>query len=63
MSEPERSIFDELDEIDPEMDARRLAEAEADVAAGRLIPNEQVIRWLETWGTPDYKPIEKPWLK
>ena len=63
MSQPERSIFDELDEIDPDMDARRLAEARADVAAGRVISNEEVIRWLKTWGTPDYRPINKPWAK
>ena len=63
MTQPERSIFDEVDEIDPGYDARRLAEAEADIAAGRLIPNAKVIEWLKTWGTPDYKPIDKPWLK
>ncbi len=59
MSEPERSIFDELDEIDPEMDERRLAEAEADIAAGRLVPHARVVEWLMSWGTPDELPCPK----
>ena len=38
----------EIDEID-----RRWAQVEA---GARTVPNEQVVRWLETWGTPQFKP-------
>lgn len=61
MAKPEPSIFDQAE--DPEADAKRLAEAEADIAAGRLVPHEEVAKWLETWGTPDEKPMPKSWLK
>jgi predicted transcriptional regulator len=57
---PEPSIFDAPDE---EADARREAEALADLQAGRVIPNDEVCAWLETWGTPDEKPAPKTWFK
>jgi predicted transcriptional regulator len=57
---PEPSIFDLPDE---EADARREAEALADLDAGRVIPNDEVCAWLETWGTPDEKPAPKTWFK
>ena len=38
------------------------AEAEADIAAGRVYPHETVGVWLRTWGSPDYKPFDE-WLK
>jgi predicted transcriptional regulator len=63
MAKPEPDIFEQIDEIDPDFDARRMAEAEADIAAGRVIPNEEVIRWLETWGTPDEKPAPAKWRR
>ena len=34
------------------------AEAEADIEAGRLISNEAVMRWLESWGTAN--PLPRP---
>jgi predicted transcriptional regulator len=39
------SLVDE--EEDPETAARLDAEAEADVAAGRVVPHEKVAEWLE----------------
>ncbi|MDO9224119.1 MAG: antitoxin [Caulobacter sp.] len=54
------SIFDEIDEA---AEAAADAEAEADIAAGRLIPHEEVAAWLDTWGTPDFKPAPKSWFK
>ena len=50
MSQAERSIFDDADS---EADARRRAEAEADIAAGRVVPHERVVAWLKSWGTAD----------
>jgi predicted transcriptional regulator len=56
MSILEPSIFDEVDDaIEAAADAR----AEADVAAGRLISQEVVARWLESWGTADRLPRPK----
>lgn len=54
------SIFDLPDE---DGDARREAEALADVAAGRVISNDEICAWLETWGTPDEKPAPAKWFK
>lgn len=38
------------------------AEAEADIAAGRVYPHEEVAAWLDTWGSPDFKPFHE-WRK
>jgi predicted transcriptional regulator len=57
---PEPSIFEQIDE---EADARRYAEAMADIAAGHVIPNEDVCTWLETWGRPEEQPAPKSWFK
>ena len=58
MSKPEISVFD-----DPDLDAeeRDADEAEADVKAGRVVPHEDVVKWLRTWGTPDAGPPPKAW--
>lgn len=56
---PEPSIFEQ----DDEADARRYAEALADIEAGRLIPNDEVLAWLKSWGTPDEKPAPASWSK
>jgi predicted transcriptional regulator len=52
-----KSIFDGIDEEEEE---RAIAEAEADVAAGRVVPHEEVAKWLKSWGTPDELPCPKP---
>ena len=51
-----------FDEIDQDAEARAIAEAEADVAAGRVVPHEEVVKWLRSWGTPDELlcPVPKP---
>ena len=33
-------------EIDSDAEARAIAEAEADAAAGRVVPHEEVVKWL-----------------
>ena len=60
MTQPERSIFDDPD---PEADERRLAEAEADIAAGRVVPHEKVRQWLLSIGTPEELPAPYSWRK
>ena len=47
-TEPVSVDADALTELD-----RRWQTAEA---AGQTISNEQVVRWLKTWGTPEFKP-------
>ena len=42
-----------ISEIDEDTEARAIAEAEADVAVGRLVPHEKVVKWLKSWGMPD----------
>jgi predicted transcriptional regulator len=49
-----------FDEIDTEVEARAIAEAEADVEAGRIVPNEDVVKWLESWGKPNELPCPIP---
>jgi predicted transcriptional regulator len=45
----------------PERDAERMAKAEADVAAGHVYSNEEVIAWLKTWGASDATPFPRRW--
>jgi len=59
MEKPKETI--DLDELwlfepDDEIEEQALAEAEADVAAGRVIPWEKVRAWLLSWGKPDELP-------
>jgi len=57
MARPEPSIF----ELDDQADERRMAEGEADIAAGRVVPQEDVRKWLLTWGTPEEGPPPAAW--
>ena len=52
------SIFD----IPPDaaFEAAADAAAEADFAAGRVVPHERVREWLQSWGTPDELPCPEP---
>jgi predicted transcriptional regulator len=52
MAEPQ-TIFDQTDEA---AEARAIAEAEADIAAGRVVPHDEVVKWLRSWGTPNELP-------
>jgi predicted transcriptional regulator len=63
MAKPELSVSEEVDDIDPQFHKRRLAIAEDDIAAGRLIPNDEIVEWLETWGAPDEKPAPAKWFR
>lgn len=49
--DPSTSAADDLDQV-AELD-RRWAAIEAGEAT---IPHEEVVRWLETWGTPAFRP-------
>ena len=57
---PETSLYDETDQVTEDAaDAEGLAQADA----GQLIPHEDVAEWLDTWGTPDFKPAPANWFK
>jgi predicted transcriptional regulator len=57
----EREIFERPDEA--EADRLSDAEADADIAAGRVVDHEEVAAWLATWGKPDEKPAPEEWFK
>jgi len=57
MSDPAVNIFDSED---ADAEERALREAEAELAAGKGVPHEQVRRWLLSWGTDDELP-PPPW--
>ena len=54
MNEP-KPLF----EIDQRAEDRAVAEAEADVAAGRVVPHERVAAWLRSWGKSNERPAPK----
>lgn len=43
-------------EPDAADEARLDAEAIAAYKAGRVVPHDQVVEWLKSWGTPDVRP-------
>jgi predicted transcriptional regulator len=47
-------------EADNAAETHAIKEAEADVAAGRLVPHEEVVKWLRSWGTPNELPCPIP---
>ena len=53
MLDSEPSIFDEVDQA---FEDAADAEAEADIAAGRVISHEAMKAWLLSWGTPNELP-------
>ena len=55
-----KTIFDEIDQ---DAEARAIAEAEADVAAGRVVPHDEVVKWLRSWGTSNELPCPVPKLR
>ena len=52
------SIFD-TEDLDAE--ERALQEAEADLAAGRVVPHAEVVRWLEDLAAGNVRPRPQPW--
>ena len=43
--------------LDNKAEDRAIAEAEADIAAGRFVAHGDVIRWVKSWFTPDELPM------
>ena len=61
--DPDTDESDIFDSFDDEGLERALAKAEDDIAAGRVVSHAEVSEWLKTWGTPEFGPPPKPWLK
>ena len=58
--EHEPGIFEQRDEAaELAADERALV----DFRAGRFVPHEKMAEWLNTWGTPDRKPLPREWLE
>ena len=53
--EDEPGIFDIADDAADEASTRR---GEADIAAGRVVSHEAVVKWLKSWGTDN--PLPRP---
>lgn len=61
MGEPLTAADDDEDLFaiaDEAADEAAMARAEADIAAGRFISHEAVMRWVASWGTD--KPLPPP---
>ncbi len=59
--EPRHPLLPPPGMTEDEWDALRDAQADADIAAGRLIPHEKVMEWVAKWGTPEETPIPPEW--
>ncbi|WP_397399870.1 antitoxin [Phenylobacterium sp.] len=57
---PEPNLFED---VDHEAEAAADAEGLADIEAGRVVPHDEVARWLDTWGTPDEAPPPASWFR
>lgn len=49
------------DDAEREAKRRAIAEARADVAAGRVISHADMCTWLDLWGTPNELPPPSAW--
>ena len=58
MSDKPKHLFDDIDD---EAEERAMAEAEADVAAGRVVPHEDVVKWLNDLAAGKHCPPHQPW--
>ncbi|MFZ0570516.1 MAG: hypothetical protein WAM63_08540, partial [Rhodomicrobium sp.] len=52
-----KNIFENIDE---DAEARAIEEAELAIEEGRVVPHEEVVKWLQSWGTPNELPRPKP---
>jgi predicted transcriptional regulator len=59
----ERPVPDFSHLSEAERNAALIAEAEADFAAGRCVPHEEVAAWLDTWGKGERVPPPASWFK
>jgi predicted transcriptional regulator len=58
MDDPHARSLHDVPNEDAELAAQLDAKAEADIAAGRVVPHAKVAEWLNSWGTD--KPLPRP---
>ena len=67
MSDPDRFYeSDEPDLFDEPAEAAEeaaLLRGEAEAAAGKGVPHEEVAAWVRTWGTADEKRAPRHWFE
>lgn len=56
MTSPVPKAASILDALDDAAEVRALAEAEIDVATGKVISHDAMRRWLLSWGAPEELP-------
>ncbi len=61
--DPDADDSDVFDAFDDDGLEEALRKGEEDIAAGRVVSHAEVSKWLATWGTPEFGPPPKPWLK
>lgn len=61
--DPETDESDIFDSFTDEGLEAALRKADEDIAAGRVVSHAEVSKWLATWGTPEFGPPPKPWLR
>lgn len=60
----ERKKFRPIEDfLGDEDDAIADARADAEIAASRGVPHEEVVAWLKKWGTPDEVPAPAEWFE
>ncbi len=62
-AEPRHPLLPPEGMSEEEWEALRDAQADADFAAGRVVPHEKVREWLARWGTPAETPLPPEWLE
>lgn len=62
-AEPRHPLLPPEGMTEDEWDALTDAEADADIAAGRVVPHELVVEWARRLGTPDATPMPREWLE
>lgn len=62
-AEPRHPLLPPEGMSEEEWDVIRDAQADADIAAGRVVPHELVREWLAKWGTPEETPMPPEWLE
>jgi predicted transcriptional regulator len=50
-----------FDDIDAAAEERADQEAEADVAAGRIVPHDEVVKWFDDLAAGIRRPRPQPW--
>jgi predicted transcriptional regulator len=62
-AEPRHPLLPPEGMSEDEWDALADAEADADIAAGRLVPHEKVAEWARRLGTSEETPMPREWLE